>query len=235
MSDIETLFRIQELDARIFELRERLDKHPLKEELVGLQEEAENGRSGLEAALASLEERKRKQASLEREVQACEDKLGREEGKLYSGEISNPKELRGLQAEVRSLKSKKDALETQILEEMERVDELEARLDEERSRIEGLQAAVGEKKAVLEGETSQIEGELAGLEEEKASLRSQVDEELLELYDRLLESRHNLAVAKVIEGVCQGCRVELPGMDYDRFLKTDGVFRCTNCGRILVK
>jgi predicted nucleic acid-binding Zn-ribbon protein len=232
---MEALFRIQELDTKIFELRERLENHPLREELAALQEEAENGRSELEAVIASLEEHGRRQASLEREVQTCEEKLGREESKLYSGEVSNPKELRGLQAEVRSLKSKKDGLETQVLEEMEQVEELEARLEDARSKAGGLQAAVDEKKAILEGETSRIKEELAGLEAEKAAIRSQVDEELLELYDSLLESRHNLAVAKVIEGVCQGCRVELPGMDYDRFLKTDGIFRCTNCGRILVK
>ena len=82
---------------------------------------------------------------------------------------------------------------------------------------------------------AQMRAELSELESKRDELCSRIGEELLELYGELLGSKHNLAVVKVIDGVCQGCRVELPGMEYDRFLKSDAVFRCGNCGRIMVK
>ncbi len=235
MSETETLYRIQELDAGIHELRGREENHPLKEELAKLEEEAESNSGELETAVSSLEASKNKQGGMEKEVQQYEEKQSREEDKLYSGEVSSPKELRGLQAEVRSIKKHKDTLETDLLEEMERLDELDAAMGEIKSKAEGLRSLIDEKRKELDGEIAGIRDELARLEGEKAELRSGLDEELLELYDHLLESRQNLAVVKVIEGVCQGCRVELPGMEYDRFLKADTVFRCTNCGRIMVK
>ena len=235
MSELEKLYQLQELDTRIYGLRGRAENHALKAELEELEEEERASGRELEEATSSLEESRRKQERMEGEAQRLEEKLRREEDKLYGGRVTNPKELRGLQAEVRSLKRQKDVLETELLEEMERQDEVKIEADELRSRRERLQARIEEKRRTLEGEVAEIRAELADLERQREELRSQVSAELLELYGELLESKHHLAVVKVMEGVCQGCRVELPGKEYDRFLKTDAVFRCTNCGRILVK
>jgi len=235
VSELETLYRVQELETHISELRGREENHPLKAELQELAEEKDAKRAELEAIEASLEETRKKQRGMEDEVQRVDEKLSREEGKLYDGKVSNPKELRGLQAEVRSLKRKKDALETELLEEMESQDSVKAGADKLQADGDLLQAEIDGKKKALEDETAEMASELADLEGERDELRSQVDEELLELYDELIASRHNLAMVKVSGGVCQGCRVELPGIEFDRFLKSDSVFRCTNCGRILVK
>lgn len=235
MSELETLYRVQELDIRVHELLGRERNNPLKAELDGLIE-VEGVRLGeLEAAEAALKESRDKQGEMDKEVQRIEEKQRREEEKLYGGKVTNPKELRGLQAEVRSIKRQKDALETDLLEEMERQDEMNVKVKEARSGLEGIQAETKEKRGIIDSETAEIHKELETLEAKRGELRSGIGEELLELYDRLLENKHNLAVAKVVEGVCQGCRVELPAKDYDRFLKSDDVFRCTNCGRIMVK
>ena len=235
MSELEALHGVQELDTRIFELSDREENHPLKQELEELEEEAAANQVVLDEAVSLLEESRKKQGRMEEEVQRVEDKLGREEGKLYDGKVTNPKELRGLQAEVRSIKKKKDTLETELLEEMERQDEMKLRLDDLQSNQERLQGEVGEKEETLRKEMEEIAANRAELEKQRDELRAGIDAELLELYEHLLESKHRLAVVKVVDGVCQGCRVELPGMEYDRFLKSDDVFRCTNCGRIMVK
>jgi uncharacterized protein len=235
LSELETLYRIQELDTKIYALKENEEKHPLKAEIEQLEEEQEADRKELEKAEKALSETKEKQAKQESEVQRMDEKLRREEEKLYGGTVANPKELRGLQAEVRALKKQKDAFETEILEEMEKLDDMAAAANELKAHVEGRRAETDAKRDTLNQEIAEIRGELAQLDEEKQGLRGQVDEEVLELYDTLLASKHNLAVVKVVEGVCTGCRVELPGKEYDRFLKSDSIFRCTNCRRILIK
>ncbi len=235
MSELEILYEIQGLDSRISELRDREGNHPLKSEVRELEEALDAVRAELEAVEASMEESRGKQRGLEGEVRRLDEKLGREEGKLYGGTVSNPKELRGLQAEVRSLKKKKDALETELLEEMESQDGMTARAGGMRAELERLQAELDGKRGALDEEMAEAAAELSHLEGRRDELRSRIDGELLEIYDELLAGKHNLAVARVIEGVCQGCRVELPSIEFDRFLKSEGVFRCTNCGRILVK
>ncbi|WP_287153038.1 C4-type zinc ribbon domain-containing protein [Candidatus Solincola tengchongensis] len=235
MSELESLYQVQQLDTRIFELRGRLEDNPLKEELERLRGEEAECAEELSRVEEALEKSSRKQAALEDEIRSLDQKLSREEGKLYGGQVTNPKELRGLQAEVRSLKRKKDELETELLEEMEGQDGVRARLEELRSKDRELLALIEEKSALLERETGETASELAELEREREKWSSGVGEELMRLYEKLLAAKQNLAVVKVIEGVCQGCRVELPGKEYDRFLRTEGVFRCSNCGRILVR
>jgi predicted nucleic acid-binding Zn-ribbon protein len=235
VSELETLYRVQVLDTQVFDLREREENNSLKKELEELgEEEAANGVE-LERVESSLEESRKKQGRMEEEVQRIEEKLSREEGKLYGGKVTSPKELRGLQAEVGSIKRQKDSLETELLEEMERQDEIRLQSDDLRSHQDRIRAEIEEKTEILETETAEVQAELAELERRRDELCSQIGEELLELYGELLGSKHNLAVVKVVDGVCQGCRVELPGMEYDRFLKSDAVYRCANCGRIMVK
>jgi len=235
VSEQETLMQVQELDTRISELREREENHPLKAEVEALDGEREERSVEVQEIAASMEESRKKQRTVEDEVQGLEEKLGREEDKLYGGKVTNPKELRGLQAEVRSLKKKKDALETELLEEMESQDEIKRKEEELQADVERLQAEIEEKQKIIDGEVAEIRSELEDLESKRSALRAEIGEELLELYDGLLESKHGLAVVKVSDGVCLGCRVELPGIEFDRFLKSESIFTCTNCGRILVK
>lgn len=235
MSELETLYRIQELDNRVYALRESEENHPLKAELERLEEEQGTNREELEKAGNLVVESGSKQNKQEAEVHRMEEKLRKEEDKLYGGTVGNPKELRGLQAEVRAIKKQKDNLETEILEEMERLDEMSGKVDELKARVDAVQVEIVEKRNTLDQELAAIGRELAQLEQEKQGLRSEVSEDLLELYDKLLKGRQNPAVVKVVEGICQGCRVELPGQEYDRFLKSDAVFRCPNCRRILVR
>lgn len=235
MSGLEALYEVQELDTRIFELREREDKHPLKAELEELGSREEELAGELEGLQEELEKWRGRLQSSEEEVQRIEEKLQREEEKLYGGKVSNPKELRGLQAEVRSLKRLKDELETGALEAMEAQEELTRKVEGLRSEQGSLRAELEGKRKALEDEVRRLRAELADLEERKKGLEEGIDGEVLDLYRRLLGSKNNLAVVKVEEGVCLGCRVELPGKEYDRFLKSEAVFRCPNCGRILVK
>lgn len=235
MSELASLQQVQELDTRIFALREQMDNHPLKEEVAALREEAEECARALEDAESALEESGKKQRKLEAEIQGIDEKLAREENKLFGGMVTNPKELRGLQAEVRSLKRKKDELETELLEEMERQDDMRPRVEELRSRRERLLADVEEKEETLRAETEKLRAELDRLEKERKVLAEGLEDDLLQLYEKLLAGKQNLAVVKVIEGICQGCRVELPGKEYDRFMRSEGIFRCPNCGRILVR
>ncbi len=235
MSELETLYRLQQLDARIFELRAAMENHPYIEELAELRLEEEECSRRLSEAESSLGASSRKMARLEAEIVSLDDKLSREEGKLFGGQVTNPKELRGLQAEVRSLRKQKDALETELLEEMESQDATRAVLEELRTRHGELKSRIEDKEAALRAETGEMGAELESLEREREGLSSLLAKDLLDLYDRLRAAKQNLAVVKVVDGVCQGCRVELPGKEYDRFLKSEGIFRCSNCGRILVR
>ncbi len=236
MSEFEIIYRMQLLDSSIHELEERERELPLKIEVEEGERQLENLRSLLDGKKKDLEEVKARQRKLEAEIESLSAKITAEEDKLYGGKITNPKELRGIQAEVQALKKKRDGEETLLLEEMDRAEELESHIREVKSQMEAEEKDLREKRSRLEEELSQMAEERAQAQGEKEELEQKVSQELLELYRELLKSKHGLAVVKVSEeGACQGCRVALPAQDYDRFLRSDGLFRCPNCRRILVK
>lgn len=235
VKSLEDLYRLQQLDRRMSSLREELEDHPVRRELTSLEEEERTLSGELAELRREYDEVKRRQEKAEAELRSVEEKLKKEEEKLYGGSVSNPKELRGLQAEVKSLRRKMDALETQAIEDMERLDELRGPLEAAEARHREISAQLENKRKALQTEEERIHGELSVLREEREKVREGIDPGLLEIYDKLLETKQGLAVVPVLEGVCQGCRVELPGKEYDRFLRSEGLFRCPNCRRILVK
>ncbi len=235
MDQLELLYALQGKDTELQSLREQEANHPLRSESEELREALENATAELGAAREELDKVQTAQQKMENDLDSLSRKIKSEEDKLYGGTVANPKELRGLQAEVKFLGKKRDDLETGILEGLESIEQLGddvEKLEGERAKAE---AALADVESKLAGELSELAEHIVAVEAAKAELRPQIPADLLKTYDTLLRQKNNLAVVKVVDGVCQGCRMELPGQDYDRFKRTTGVFKCSTCGRILVK
>ena len=119
------LLDLQRVDSGIDRLNQRKADLPEQRELDELNEQ----RSGLAVthaeAQASLDSVAREQTKLETEIQQIDDKVSHEQSRLYSGEVSNPKELANIQAELDALRRRKSHLEDQELEVMERRETIE--------------------------------------------------------------------------------------------------------------
>ncbi len=92
-----------------------------------------------------------------------------------------------------------------------------------------------ECRAGLEAEITRIAALRRDAEARRDALRPRISAASLKVYDDLVAGRHRVAVAKVVDGACLGCHMSLPAQEYDRFLKSEVLFRCSNCRRILVK
>lgn len=235
MSEWENLHLLQQVDSELFELEREEESLPLRLEL----EEMETGLTvladeleKLRQELAEVREGQRKQ---EHKVEDLTLKITGEEDKLYGGKVANPKELRSIQAEVQSIKRKKDQEETKLLDEMEKAEDLESAIGEREEKELKTQAGVEACRGELAKELDRLAQARGEAEARKAELRPGISDGSLKVYDALASGRSRIAVVKVVEGACQGCHMSLPAQEYDRFLNNDGLFRCSNCRRILVK
>ena len=78
-----------------------------------------------------------------------------------------------------------------------------------------------------------IEG-ISGLERARERIASQVDERLLQTYERM--SRRFFRVIVPVDGrVCSGCRISLPTSSLGRNSDGASYDLCENCGRILYR
>lgn len=171
---------------------------------------------------------------LEGEIELIDQKIAREEQRLFSGAVSNPKELGALQAEVEMLKKKKSAMEDELLEAMEQRDTVTAtlaRLTAERTTV-GAQAE--ELEATVARLTSEIDTELQRHTATRSEIVPVIPGPVLELYEKLRSEKHGVGVAALEGSVCQGCHTTLPAKEVERLRSEGGLQRCDNCRRILV-
>ena len=64
-------------------------------------------------------------------------------------------------------------------------------------------------------------------------IREELDESLLTRFDRLME-RYGFAVAEVVDGVCQGCNINISTQMFSAIEGSNDIYVCENCGKYLV-
>lgn len=235
--ELETvLWEVQECDTRIHGLRKRTGELQEKHRLTELATELRVAREALSEREKELEEVAHRQHKLDGELDLLSTKVKGEEQKLFSGTIMNPKELSAIQAEIISLRKKRDEMETEDLEFMEEIDRLRGEAAGLKAKVETTGAGEIGAKAAYEKELTELELEVAGLEGERDARKLKLDEETIAEYEKLLAGKAGLAVVKIQRGSsCGGCHIEFSTTQIDQFEHGEGVWRCQYCRRMLVK
>jgi predicted nucleic acid-binding Zn-ribbon protein len=236
-ADQKTLHRLLELqdeDIAIKRLQERLSSLPEAVRLDEVRARLEELEADLSIATKQNEEIAREKSRLEGEIQIVAQKTSKEEQRLLSGKVSNPKELGALQAEVAMLGNKRAALEDQLLEVMVQQDDAmgtSESLEKERSEAA---ATADSLTATVAGVISDIEAELVGHSETRTQIAADVTADLLDLYEKIRAAKGGVGAARLEAGTCLGCHTKLPAAEAERIRHEGGLQRCDNCRRILV-
>jgi predicted nucleic acid-binding Zn-ribbon protein len=222
------LYELQELDLEI-----ESDERAL-EQVTGQLGESQavvRARAQLESEQQRLEELKHQQHTAEWEIDDITNKIAAAEESLFSGRIKNPKELSGLQHEVETFKTRRDGLEEKALEVIDQVEQAEAGLDEIKNQLEGLTADWRRQQEQLAKEQARLEAAIVELKQKREQLSEKIEPEAVELYQFLRRGK-GVAVARVEQGICRGCRISLPITDLQR-ARGSNLVQCSSCGRIL--
>jgi predicted nucleic acid-binding Zn-ribbon protein len=233
----DALLAVQEHDTASDQLTHRKATLPDRAELERVMALV----SSVEAKAAEVEERRhalqRDQQRLEDEITLIRDKAASHDKTLYSGTISNPRELQAMQDEIAALKRRIGQLEDQELELMEQLEPL----DGEVAGLAAERAAADEQAANLRARIAEaevtIDAELSENEAQRASLAAEVDEDLLHEYDSLRRRTGGIAIARLVGSNCGGCHLQLSAVEVARLKKLgpDEPANCEECGRLLVR
>jgi uncharacterized protein len=231
---LDRVLALQQEDTEIRRLSERRASLPEAARLALVNDKLAELETDLAIAGKQLQEIEREQSRLEGEMDLLARKTEREEGRLFSGSVSNPKELSSLQAEVGMLKKQASALEDNLLEVMVQRDGAGAaveRLDSERERTAAESGELTSEVGAISGE---IDTQLHGRMAERDRIAAEVPDALLRLYEGLRASKNGVGAAALIGNTCQGCHTKLPAREVERLRAERGLQRCDNCRRILV-
>jgi predicted nucleic acid-binding Zn-ribbon protein len=230
MTPVAELYALQELDlaleasrAAVAEAESRLEE---PEELIAARERLAEQQEALRAAEKLFKEQ-------EYEADEVRAKIEPLEKKLYQGNVTSPKELGDLQRDIESLKRRRNELEDIALSAMEGVEAAQLAFEEAQRALQQLTAQHQSDVEAARQRTAELASEISDLERRRAEQAATIDDPLRQLYDRLQALRQRRAVAKVVGGACQGCRISLPMNLIQRARTGSEIVQCSSCERIL--
>jgi predicted nucleic acid-binding Zn-ribbon protein len=230
MSRTQHLYQLQQVDLEIEGASRRL-----KEIAASLVEsnELKQARKMVVEAQARLAKRRARMKDLDLEVSSLSHKIETDEQRLYSGRVTNPKELASLQDEVASLQRWRDKKEDDLLEVMVAAEEGEAALADAQAILTQISETWRAEQGDLADEQAQLQARLRELDEQRESLVTAIGPEDMAIYERLRQRKAGRAVALVKDGICQGCRMNPPTSQVQHARSGTELVFCNNCGRIL--
>lgn len=230
MSTVATLYKLQQVDLRIIEGEQR--QRDIEAQL-GDSAELYKAREAVSSCEAQLSIWRGRLKDLELELRGVEERIARNEARLYGGKVTNPKELSSLEQDQGNQKRRRSELEDSVLEAMSRVEELENNLAAKRETLQVIEARWTQSQARLKEELSKVNAELEGLHEERESLRRRISAAVLARYEELRRKKGGRAVAILKGQMCEGCRVIVPSGTAQQAQHSPDFVMCDNCGRIL--
>lgn len=230
---------VQELDIAADALNERRENLPERAERLQNQALARDLDRGLEQLEGQRGALRASEHSLAEEVAAMAARAKGAEDKLYSGGVKIPKELEGLQEEVRLLTQKQAELEDGELALMEQIEAAEREMAANREQRAASEQRERELDAAIAAAESEIEGELATLGASRQDAALNIPPLVLEKYAELRRNTRMAGrpAARLLGGSCQGCHVKLPIAEHQRIQDGEpgALVRCPQCRRVLVR
>ena len=230
MSKAKQLFELQEIDLDIQQKTEALAQ---VKDTIGKDDDIVLARAGLEAARKQLMGLEHEQRTADWGVDELEKKIATEEKKLYEGSVKNPRELMNLQQEIDQIKVHRREREDKLLAVMEEVDTAQRDVNQRTEEMEVMTRDREEAQKRLSREQTELEADLDTLTQERETTVSSIDSDGIKTYEELRRVKQGIAVAKLVQGRCQGCRISLPISDQQKARMGQKLATCSNCGRIL--
>jgi uncharacterized protein len=228
------LLDLQAEDTAIRQLDHRKDSLPESARLAEKSERLAELEADMEIARKQVDEVAREQQRIEGEIELRDQKIEREEKRMFSGTVANPRELSALQAELEMLRRQKSEQEDSLLEVMVQHEQAAATLENLTSEHSELKRETDDLSREVSGLTGEIDAQRSEHATRREEIVGEIPEQLLKLYDKLRAEKGGIGAAALEGGTCTGCHTQLPAVEVERLRHEGGLQRCDNCRRILV-
>jgi predicted nucleic acid-binding Zn-ribbon protein len=229
------LLDLQAVDTALAQLAHRRRTLPEIAELDRLAREiAALGDERVRAQVA-VDDLDRDIARLDKDVEQVRSRADRDRARLEAG-TGPARELEALQHELATLARRQSELEDAELELMEQRERAQAALTQVDERVARATAVREETQTRYQATVTDLDKERDWRAGSRNPLAADLPADLVALYERIRESS-GLGAAQLRFGRCEGCRLELSGLERARVraASPDEVVRCDECGRILVR
>ena len=223
------LLVIQDRDRKLRQLKIELKNAPLEKKAMDTR--LATASATLDASKLKAKEIEVKRKELENEVRARDDRIGKYEQQKLATKKND--EYQAYDHAIESLRKEIAGIEDKEMELMEAAEAQKPVIAAAEKEAADTRALVQRQVADIEAKVIAIEAQVAEIQADRDKLASAVDEELLDDYQRLFDRKDALAVAALVNEVCQGCHVKSQTHIVNSVKAAKVVTTCLNCARIL--
>lgn len=155
------------------------------------------------------------------------------ESVLYSGKVTNGKELKELELESASLLCQITDLEQEQYDVLCQLEKTEEELLAAKAHFDDVVEKRNNDNWKAAREIEGHKKRLIDLESEKNTIVNQLEPEVLSLYQELKSKKNGRALSEVIDSACSICGAELPPSELQKSRMPDMFSYCPSCGRLL--
>ena len=230
MSRSKTLYQLQQFDSeldkssrRILEIEQLIKDRDDLNKAINLQAEAK----------VVLNEKQKQQKLAENTVVDQNLKIDQNQKKLYSGAVTNHKELEDLQLESSSLQKYHSVLEERLLETMLETDQALSSFNKSTSLVEELTRTKTISDSILIEERLALEMNISETQKKKDIFLNKNEMPDLEVYQSLRKTLKGIAVSEMISNSCSSCGSSIPSAIAQEARSPKNLASCPTCKRIL--
>ena len=228
---LDILYKLQQNDDNIKELENAIKEIPTA--VKSLESERDGKASIIENTKNKLSENVKEREKLEKEVLMIKEKI--KKYKEQMDKSTTNKEYQGFISEIKFEEDNISSVEERIIERMLESDEIMKEIRESEAEYNKIAGEYNDKIKELTQNLTENKTKLNEALQERESLRKDIPEKLLNIYDQLIKKKGGKAVSFVETNFCGICNVKIRPQRFSELITTDGMFFCENCGRILYK
>ncbi|MEO6785228.1 MAG: C4-type zinc ribbon domain-containing protein [Chthoniobacteraceae bacterium] len=229
LPEITQLLVLQDRDRKIRQLKLELKRAPL--ERKELESRTAGTSSALDAAKLKAREVEVKRKELENEAGTLRQKINKyQQQKL---ETKKNEEYQAITHAIGTIEKEITVIEDQELELMDAAEKQKPVIAAAEKEAVATKTQAERQFADLGAKVKSIEAQLQEIQAERTKLAADVEEDLLDTYQRLFETKDAQAVVALTNEICQGCHVKSQTHVIHAVKAGKTVTTCLYCGRIL--
>ena len=165
------------------------------------------------------------------DIASITDKVTKLKDQLFL--VTNNKQYDALISEIDHLKSQKTDYENVLLEYLEEKEEITGSIEKMGNDLESLSESLVIRREKLQTVIEESAEEKLLLKKQRKKNTQDIDQNILSIYDRVIEARDGLAVVKLEGYACGGCGAHIPPQIVSEVRAKLSIHTCGVCGRFL--
>jgi predicted nucleic acid-binding Zn-ribbon protein len=229
LPETERLLVLQERDRKIRTFQNELRLAPA--ERADLEQKIAKAGAHLDELKSQARAVEMERKKLELDAQSRRDSINK--FKTQQFQTRRNEEFQALGNEIKRFEAEIQSIEDRELELMEQAEKLKGEINESEKHFAQTKQQLDQQLRNLNEKSAAIQTEIQKLAAERKQLAAEIDEDLLDEYERLMSSKGDLAIVPLEHEVCMGCHMKITTQSAVRVRAGNEIVHCEQCGRIL--